>query len=413
MDINFLKPFEGVDYISTPSNNRKKTCILFLGENISLKDAIFKLKFKVDGIKSIFIPTLRKPTKTKATPSYAKDLTTYGYNVLTGSVSDNNLKFTDNIIMDSTPFMEKNTSKYNTIENSKKSLSVTNSLMVELGSIRKEFEKVIIYTVDGNLPEDITKSRFYPLFITILRNRYNPNYIVFDKVIIFNNNSYTLIYSKKNSNVDMDKIREYFKMNNKLKSNFYDDDDGGGSFVSKINEFRKKREENRQRYLNQFKKNEVKEGVIQMIKPAVKYVAGGVGTGAALGGAFRYTLGNGEEEIKQKTAQVAQNTNDLQQMAGTAPEDLSSKALRYGGLAAGTAAIGAAGGIALASKISDIMQKRNWQKKGCQSMKDPNRKRQCEIYIKNKTIQDLKRQETQCKDDICKSKIQQKIQGLL
>lgn len=392
MDINFLKLFQKESNLTVTNINRlKRTCVLFLGNNIDLHGAISKLHLNMTNVRTIIIPSLRKPIKTKTDPKYSQSLANLGYKIINGSIADINDKISDNIIMDSSIFIDKTNSKYDILNNSKKSLNVISSLMNEFSSIRKEYQKVLLY-VSSEKITDVTKSTFYPIYINVLRNRFNQTSIPFEKIVFFDGENYTLIYDK-NINTDLQQFKEFFnmketKLNNLPKSKHYYEDEND-KIKNNLNNFRKN---SREKYFGQFK-DKIEESMMTSL--------GNLGLNAVMTGGANYM------SPENTAAGIAQRSRALM-----IKSKIANNVGKIGTAAvAGATALGA--GAAISSKISEIMKNRDWQKNGCKNIKDQNRKTQCEIYLKNKTINDLKSLETQCRDEECKQRIQSKLQGLL
>jgi hypothetical protein len=393
--INLIKIKNENDILlSSPSNN-KYNSFIFISEYDDLYKTLLNNNFKISGVDNIFISTIRKPVKVSLDKTYLKNLQSLNYKISHGSFSDLGFKIEANNIIDMSLLIKSINNKYNINKNNKKALSIINLLLSSIPKIGNKYNKILIYQLGKNIK--LKESKFFAIYIQLLRNRFQNKNIPFDKLVFFKDNKFTLVFDK-NQNMDIDFIKSFFQeepVRTKISNNknYYEDEEEKSAI---------------QKYLD-FKKNKksVKEGVGGVLASA------GINSGFAL-----WDAKNMENERVTRTDELNASTENLKAAADTfkqltpASQAEVNRSQRNIGVAA-LATVGIYGAFKAAEYIRDLMEKRKWKNEGCLKIKDPYKYKECIVYNMNVLLRDLKIAKSKCKDEACNKKFDEQIKRMV
>ncbi len=434
MNLSSMSLMSHTDSLSVPIAP-KKVAIGIVCENTNIREIISTIKNM--GINTIFVPNGTRAVRSYLDSDYRNFLYDNGLKPIKGDLEDASLIHNKNFVIDMTNYLDAAEKRFNISKfGNRKSINVISEFVSKLQKITDN-TKILLYVIDldKEFEANISYRRFGPIFLTLSRNRIDTNSIPFDKLICYsfsksrNINDFVLLFDKTKE-LDYSKIRQFMYSlshspilkHNKTKQKNNDSEDTQSLKDYKTERFEKMEKRNKSWEINQ-------EGVGAFVRPvanavgafakrpAVKMAGKIAGSGLVLNTGLNMAMGDpaanatADTAARLKAAQTQQD--DLDKSVVPTHPDGTMRVIGTGLAGAAVATGITMGGLALANWVTNKLEQRAWQNKGCEKVADKLRKQQCLAFIKNKTTVDLQRALSQCQTPQCKQMIQTKLQQLV
>lgn len=173
---NIIIPPAGVD--------KKHICLAIITENHKFLDAFNFMNIKQSQVRSVFVPTTKKP-KTMLTPQYKENLLAHKLRPVRGYFGNYSNVIGKNFYLDLSNLINYTSTKYNLNKfNTGRAFMMVNRTIDTLQGVPEEdFERVLLYTVnlDAPIPSNLRRRKIYPIYKALKLELEQS----FDKLLLF------------------------------------------------------------------------------------------------------------------------------------------------------------------------------------------------------------------------------------
>jgi len=188
---NIIIPPTGVD--------KKHVCLGIVTENHNFLDAFNFINIKQSQVRTIFVPTTKKP-KTMLTPQYKEKILDHKLRPMRGFFGDYSNVLGKNFYLDLSNLINYTTIKYkfNKFNTGRSMLMINRTIDTIAGVPESDYERVILYSVniDAPIPQNIRRRKIFPIFQSLKEGLDLP----FDKLLLFfydhSGGRFVLLYDK-------------------------------------------------------------------------------------------------------------------------------------------------------------------------------------------------------------------------